>query len=214
MSRSSRSSRHEDGRRRRPSVGRALSMKRKFLRRGATGRPSSTAARLLGRAASPCQDATCRADHGLIHHLTVLVDADTDTLVKGTVKALDQPPRGLQLLRCRHEDLVDDRHLGRMDRPAATETEPAKGIRRMLQGLVIPKIGRDRSDRRGQPGRGRGEHHLDADRKQLAFVIGRLDANLRAQVQLAKPQLPHSWLLSDGSCREASASASAPALAA
>jgi hypothetical protein len=32
---------------------------------------------------------TCGADHGFIHHLAILIDADTDTLVKGTVIALD-----------------------------------------------------------------------------------------------------------------------------
>jgi hypothetical protein len=38
---------------------------------------------------SPCQDSTCRADDGFIHHLAVLIDADTDAVVKGTVIALD-----------------------------------------------------------------------------------------------------------------------------
>ena len=67
----------------------ALKMKRNFLRRRATGRSSSKQARLLGRAASPCQDLTCRADDGFIHHPAILIDADTDALVKGTVIALD-----------------------------------------------------------------------------------------------------------------------------
>jgi hypothetical protein len=64
-------------------------MKRKFSRRWATGRSSSREARLLGRAASPGQDSTCRADDGFIHHMAILADADTDTLVKRTVIALD-----------------------------------------------------------------------------------------------------------------------------
>jgi hypothetical protein len=46
-------------------------------------------ARLLGRSAFPRQGSTCRPDDGFIHHLAILVDADTDTLVKGTVIALD-----------------------------------------------------------------------------------------------------------------------------
>jgi len=67
----------------------ALRMKRRCLRRGAAGRSSSTEARLVGRAPSLCQDPTCRADDGFIHHLAILIDADTDALVKGTVIALD-----------------------------------------------------------------------------------------------------------------------------
>jgi hypothetical protein len=67
----------------------ALRMKRKFLRGWAMGRLSSKEARLLGREASPRQGSTCRADDGFIHHLAILVDADTDTLVKDTVIALD-----------------------------------------------------------------------------------------------------------------------------
>ena len=98
---------------------------RKFLRLGGTGCASSKEARLLGRAASPCQDSTCRAGDGFIHHIAILVDADTDALVKGTVVALDKTPRGLHLPWCGHERLVDDRHLGGMDRPAAVETDPA-----------------------------------------------------------------------------------------
>jgi hypothetical protein len=43
---------------------------------------------------------------------------------------------------------------------------------------------------------------LDPDRNQLALVSRWLDANLRAQIQLAKAKLPHSWLLSDGPRRE------------
>ena len=73
----------------RPPAGPALKMKRKFLWQGATGRSSSTEARLLDQAASPCQNSTCRADDGFIHHLAILIDADTDALVTGTVIALD-----------------------------------------------------------------------------------------------------------------------------
>jgi hypothetical protein len=79
----------EDGRRRRPPAGPALRMKRNSLRRGATSRSSSTEAKLLRRAATPGQDLTCGADDGFIYHLAILVDADTDTLVKGTAITLD-----------------------------------------------------------------------------------------------------------------------------
>ena len=53
------------------------------------GRSSLKEARLFGRAASPRQGSTCRSDDGFIHHLAILVDADTDTPLKGTVIALD-----------------------------------------------------------------------------------------------------------------------------
>src|SRR6266542_3379244 len=89
-----------------------------------------------------------------------------------------------------------------MDCPSAAETDPTKGIRRMPQRHEIPEIGRDRPNQKVEPGRGRGEHHLDADGKQLAFVSGWLDANFCAQIQLPKPKLPHSRLLGDGSCRQ------------
>jgi hypothetical protein len=48
----------------------------------------------------------------------------------------------------------------------------------------------------------RRQHHLDADREQLAFISGRLEANFCAQVQLAKPKLPHSRFSGDGWCRQ------------
>jgi hypothetical protein len=49
-------------------------------------------------------------------------------------------PRGLQLLRCRRERLIDDRHLGRVDCPSAAKADPAKGSRRSPQGIEIPKM--------------------------------------------------------------------------
>jgi hypothetical protein len=76
---------------------------------------------------------------GMVGVAAVPSHADADTLVKGTVIALDQTPGGLQLLGCGQERLVDDRHLGGMDCPAAAEPEPAKGSRRRLQGIEIPK---------------------------------------------------------------------------
>src|SRR5262245_22440659 len=89
-----------------------------------------------------------------------------------------------------------------MDGPSAAETEAAKCIGRMSERLKIAKVGRDRPNRRVEPCRSRGEHHLDADGKQLAFVSGWLDANFCAQIQLPKPKLPYSRLLGDGSCRQ------------
>jgi hypothetical protein len=44
---------------------------------------------MIKDAASPCQDSTCRADDGFIHHIAVLIDADADAPVNGTVIALD-----------------------------------------------------------------------------------------------------------------------------
>jgi hypothetical protein len=65
-----------------------LRMKRRFLRQGSACRSSSTETGLLGRA-SPRQGSTGRADDGFIHHAAILIDADTDTLAKGAVIALD-----------------------------------------------------------------------------------------------------------------------------
>ena len=66
--------------------------------RDPAGHSSSRKTRVLGRAASPCQGPTCGADDGFIHHTAILVDADTNPLIKSTVIALHQTSRSLHLL--------------------------------------------------------------------------------------------------------------------
>jgi hypothetical protein len=72
---------------------RASAASRRMLTvRSANSLLTPTEAQTLPRAASPSQDSTHSANHGLIDHVTILVNADTYTHAKSTVVALDQAP--------------------------------------------------------------------------------------------------------------------------